>query len=87
MFERIIAKQIQLFACNFLSSLLCAFRNGHGTQHVLFILIETCRKTLDINGVVGMALMGLSKAYALPHDLFITKHAEYGFGPNSLALS
>ena len=52
-----------------------------------FLLTDTCRKTLDISEVVGMVLMGLSKAYALPHDLFITKLPAYGFGPNSLALS
>ena len=59
-FERIMSKQIQPFTSKFLSSLLCAFRNGHSTQHALFRLIETCRKTLDDKGVVGMVLMDLS---------------------------
>ena len=49
-FERIMIKQIQPFANNFLSDLLCAFRNGHNSQHALFSLIETCRKTLDEKG-------------------------------------
>ena len=56
-FEHIMSKQIQPFTSRFLSSLLCAFRNGHSTQHALFRLIETCRKTLDEKGVVGMVLM------------------------------
>ena len=87
MFERIMSKQIQPFTSKFLSSLLCAFRNGHSTQHALFRLIEPCRKTLDEKGVVGMVLMDLSKAYdCLPHDLFIAKLTAYGFGQNSLAL-
>ena len=87
-FERIMCKQIQPFTYNFLFSLLCAFRNGHITQHVLFQLTETCRKTLDEKRVVGMVLMDLSKAYdSLPHDLLIAKLAAYGFGPNSPALT
>ena len=49
-FERIMSKQIQPFTNKFLSSLLCAFRNGHNSQHALFRLIETCRKTLDERG-------------------------------------
>ena len=86
-FERIMSKQIQPFTSKFLSSLLCAFQNGHSTQHALFRLIETCRKTLDEKGVVGMVLMDLSKAYdCLPHGLLIAKLAAYGFGQNSLAL-
>ena len=86
-FERSMCKQIQSFTYNFPTSLLGAFRNGHGTQHALFQLIETCRKTLDEKGVVGMVLMDLSKAYdSLPHDLLIVKLAALGFGPNSLTL-
>ena len=51
-------------------------------------LIETCRKTFDEKGVVGMVLMDLSKAYdCLPHDLLIAKLAAYKFGPNSLAIT
>ena len=74
-------------AAKLVSSLLCAFRNGHSTQHALFRLIETCRKTLDEKAVMGMVLMDLSKAYdCLSHDLLIAKLAAYGFGPNSLAL-
>ena len=80
-------KQIQPFASKFLSSLLCAFRNEYNSQHALFSLIETCRKSLDQKGVAGMVLMDLSKAYdCLPHDLFIAKLAAYKSGPNSLAL-
>ena len=56
-------KQIQPFANKFLSNLLCAFRNGYNSQHALLSLVEACRKTLDENGVVGMVLMDLSKAY------------------------
>ena len=87
LFKRIMIKQIQPFTNKFLSKLLCAFRNGHNSQHALFSLNETCRKTLDEKGVVGMVPMDLSKAYdCLPHDLLIAKLAAYKFGPNSLAL-
>ena len=65
-------KQIQPFANKFLSNLLCAFRNECNSQHALFSLSKTCRETLDENGVVGVVLMDLSKAYdCLPHDLLI----------------
>ena len=86
-FERIMIKQIQSFANKFLSNLLRVFRNGYNSQHALFSIIETCRKTLDQRRVVGMVLIDLSKAYdCLHHDLLIAKLAAYKLGPNSLAL-
>ena len=86
-FERLISKQICLFAYRLLSNLLCAFREGNSAEHALFRHTEMCRKALADGRVVGMALMDLSKAYnCIPHDLLIAKLEAYGFGHLSLLL-
>ena len=64
---------------NFLSAYIC--------QHVLLRLIETWRKCLDENNLVGAILMDLSKAFdCLPHDLLIAKLEAYGVTNNALKL-
>ena len=84
-FERQISQQMTPFAKTKISRLLCGFREGHSAQHVLFRLIEKCRKCLDDGGVVGMVLMELSKAFdCLPYDLLIAKLEAYGFGMKCL---
>ena len=62
-YERLLENQIKSHALGFLSPLLCGFREGYGTQHVLLRLIETCKKTLDKGGFAGPLLMDLSKAF------------------------
>ena len=51
-----------------LLKLLCGFTKGYSTQHALLRLVETCKECLDSNGVIGMMLTDLSKAY----DYFLT---------------
>ena len=86
-FERLLLKQILPFIEKRLSSILCAFKKGHSTQHALFRVIEMLRRCIDKGGVTSMVLMDLSKAYdCLPHDLLIAKLEAYGFGLDSLKL-
>ena len=58
----------------------CGFRQGHGTQHALFPLLQVWQKELDESGYTETVLMDLSKAYdCIPHDLIIAKFEAYGF--------
>ena len=86
-FERQLLKQILPFIEKRLSSILCAFKKGHSTQHALFWAIEILCRCIDKGGVTAMVLIDLSKAYdCLPHDLLIAKLEVYGFGTDSLKL-
>ena len=66
-----------LFIQCFLSPLLCGFRRGYHTQHALLRLVETCKKSLDGEGVAGAILMDLSKAFdSLNHELLIANYFQ-----------
>ena len=72
---------------NKLSTKMCAYREGHSTQHLLLKLIDRWRRCLDKSGVVGTILMDLSKAFdSLPHDLLIAKLDAYGFSEKAVEL-
>ena len=50
-------------------------------------MIETWRKCLDENKIVGATLMDLSKAFnCLPHDLLVEKIKAYGLDTKTLKL-
>ena len=50
-------------------------------------MIETWRKSLDENKIVGAPLMDLSKAFnCLSHDLLVAKLEEYGLDTKTLKL-
>ena len=50
-------------------------------------MIETWRKYLDENKIVGATLMDLSKAFdCLPHDLLVAKLEAYGLDNKALKL-
>ena len=58
----------------FLSTFMCGYRKGFGTQQALLSLIERWKNTLDQNGYGGAILMDLSKAFdTINHDLLIAK--------------
>ena len=62
-FEKIINDQLYDYLGNFLSELLCDFRNPHSTQHALFRLIQKRKAELDSGGYVAIISMDLPKAY------------------------
>ena len=60
-------------------------RQKEAPQHVILRMIETWRKCLDENKIVGATLMGLSKAYdCLPDDLLVAKLEAYGLDTKTL---
>ena len=70
-----------------MNPLLCGFRQGHGTRHAVFRLLQARKKELDESGYTGTVLMDLSKAYdCIPHDLIIAKFEAYCFDNISLKL-
>ena len=86
-FEKIICGQVYSYIQQYLNPFLCGFRQGHGTQHALFWLLQAWQKELDDSGYTGTVLMDLSKAYdCVPHDLIIAKFEAYGFDNISLKL-
>ena len=85
-YERVLKDQINPFFHEILSKILCGFRAGYSTQHILIRLLEKWR-CLDRSSLVGKILIDLSKAYdCLPHDLLTAKLAAYGLDISSSSL-
>ena len=86
-FERFMLDQLTSYFRNILSEFLSAYRKQYSCQHVLLRVIETWRKYLDENKIVGATLMDLSKAFdCLPHDLLMAKLVAYGLDNKALTL-
>ena len=86
-FERLMYSQMLPFSRLKLSNQLCGFREGYSKQHALLRLVETCKKCLDSDGVIGMVLTDLSKAYdCLPYDLLVANLHAYDFSLSSLKM-
>ena len=83
--ERFILDQLTSYFKSILSEFRSAYRKQYSCQHVLLRMIETWRKCLDENKIVGATLMGLSKAFTcLPHDLLVAKLEAYGLDTKTL---
>ena len=86
-FERVLFEQIEKFSEKILSLKSCGFRKGYSTRHALLNLLKNWQKTSDKSGVLGAALMDLSKVYdCIPHDLLIAKSSAYGFEDSATSL-
>ena len=79
-FERIIHKQITSYMRDKLSSCITGFRNSHGTQHSLVVMLEKWKREC-----VSALSMNLSKAFdTINHNLMIAKLKAYGFSREAL---
>ena len=80
-----MGEQIFSYIEKYLSKFIFAYREGHGAQYCLIIMIEMWRKALDESKVSGAILTDLSKAFdCLSHDLLIAKLEAYGFEKSAL---
>ena len=86
-YERFICNQLLEYSNNFLNEILCGFCKAHSTQHPLFKLLQSCKKSLDCGAFIWKILRDLSKAYAcISHKLLIAKLRYYGVNNTSLKL-
>ena len=77
-FERIQHNQVSSYVDQFLSTFMCSYRKGFGTQEALLSLIERWKNTLDQNGCGGAILMDLSKVFnTINYNLLIAKLGAY----------
>ena len=73
------------FKDKILSKFVSAYRKSYSSNHVLLILIEEWKKSLDDKNIVGAVLMDLSKTFdCVPHDLLIAKLHAYALSMDAI---
>ena len=83
-FEKLMQKQISGYVSNSLSSYLCGYRKGFGSQQALLSLIENQKKVLDKKRFGSAVLIDLYKAFdTLKYDFLIVKLRAYDFNKES----
>ena len=83
-FEMLISEQIIAHMNELFDNRLGAYRKGHGCSQLLTSAIDTWKRALDNNKIVGTLMMDLSKAFdSIPHDLLVAKLNAYGFSYNA----
>ena len=83
--QRFVLDQLTFYFKSILSEFHSTYRKQYSCQHVLLRMIETWRKCLDENKIVGATLTDLSKAFdCLLHDLLVAKLEAYGLDTKTL---
>lgn len=78
--EMLIAEQITEHMSILFDKHLGAYRKGHGCSQMLTHAIDTWKRSLDNDMLVGTVMMDLSKAFdSIPHGLLLAKLKSYGF--------
>ena len=86
-FERLLQKQTISCIDQYLSNLLCGYRQGYSTQTTLISMLEKWRIILDNKGYSGAILMDLSKAFdIINHELLLAKLHAYVFSEQALLI-
>ena len=86
-FERILAKKLDLFYQDIVSDFISAYRPNYSCESSLLRLTEDWRKSLDSKETVAIVSMDLSKVFdSIPHVLLLAKLKAYGLGETSIDL-
>ena len=84
-FERLMQKQVTVFAEKLLSPYLCGYRKGFSTQRALIHVTEKWERILDQKRYGRALLMDLSQASdTWYHDLWLAELYACGFDRDSL---
>ena len=85
--EKLLCKQLTVFADQNLSKYHCAFRKGFSAQYSIVAMLEKWKGAVDDKKVFGALLTGLSKEFDwLSHELIIPNLNAHGFSLPAIKL-